>query len=392
MKTDRTAVRPVRRSFLQGMIGMRKNFRKDGELMIKKLLKNAAITGSVMLLTYGLGFLLMDVFDVWEHITTAFVFAVFLVALLTEGYMWGILSTFSAVLLINYAFTYPYFDVNFSATESLFSAAVMIIIALLTSGITTQLKRWKTLKAEGEMERMRANLLRAVSHDLRTPLTTIYGASSSIIENYDRLTDTQKTQMICGIREDADWLIRMVENLLSITRFDSGNVKLNKTPIVLDELIDAVILKFKKRYPTQTVLLDLPDTLVVIAMDALLIEQVIVNMLENAIHHAGNFTALTLRVRMQGGTAVFEIEDDGCGIPKERLEHLFTGDYDITTDKADTQKRNAGIGLSVCATIIKAHGGTISAENRTSGGALFRFTLETDAVEQFENKFSSCDL
>lgn len=351
---------------------------------MKKLCKNAAIMVGVVLLTYALGFLLRDVFDVWEHITTAFVFAVFLVALLTDGYVWGILSTFSAVLLINYAFTYPYFDVNFSATESLFSAAVMMVIALLTSGITTQLKRWKTLKAEGEMERMRANLLRAVSHDLRTPLTTIYGASSSILENYDKLTDTQKTRMIAGIQEDADWLIRMVENLLSITRIDSGNVKLIKTPIVLDELIDAVLLKFKKRYPTQTVTLDLPDTVIVIPMDALLIEQVIVNMLENVMHHAKDFTTLTLRVKMQDGWAVFEIEDDGCGIAKERMEHLFTGFNAAAADKADVHKRNAGIGLSVCATIIKAHGGTVCAENRKTGGALFRFKLETDEVENHE--------
>ena len=351
---------------------------------MKKLCKNAAIMVGVVLLTYALGFLLRDVFDVWEHITTAFVFAVFLVALLTDGYVWGILSTFSAVLLINYAFTYPYFDVNFSATESLFSAAVMMVIALLTSGITTQLKRWKTLKAEGEMERMRANLLRAVSHDLRTPLTTIYGASSSILENYDKLTDTQKTRMIAGIQEDADWLIRMVENLLSITRIDSGNVKLIKTPIVLDELIDAVLLKFKKRYPAQTVTLDLPDTVIVVPMDALLIEQVIVNMLENVMHHAKDFTTLTLRVKMQDGWAVFEIEDDGCGIAKERMEHLFTGINADAAEKVDIHKRNAGIGLSVCATIIKAHGGTVCAENRKTGGALFRFKLKTDEVENHE--------
>lgn len=289
----------------------------------------------------------MYVFEIWEHITTAFVFAVFLVSLLTDGYLWGIFSAVSAVLLINYAFTYPYFDVNFSATESMFSAVVMMILSLLTSGITTQLKRVKTMRAESETERMRANLLRAVSHDLRTPLTTIYGASSSILDNYERLTDLQKTQMIRGIREDSDWLIRMVENLLSVTRIDSGNVKLIKTPTVLEELVDAVILKFKKRYPSQTVTLELPKNLVVIPMDALLIEQVIINMLENAIHHAGDFTTLTLQVTVEDGWAVFAIEDDGCGIPKERLEHIFTGYYDIKAEKADTQKRNAGIGLSV---------------------------------------------
>lgn len=230
---------------------------------------------------------------------------------------------------------------------------------------------------------MRANLLRAVSHDLRTPLTTIYGASSSIIENYDKLSDAQKLQMTKGIKEDSEWLIRMVENLLSITRIDSGAVKLIKTPTVLEELIDSVIIKFKKRYPEQRVNIDIPDQLVVIPMDAILIEQVVINILENTIHHAKGFTKLSLRVFSIGQKAIFEITDDGCGIPPEKLDHIFSGYNDKFESTSDTQPRNAGIGLSVCATIVKAHGGDITAENAKGGGAVFRFSLTTeDALDE----------
>lgn len=183
--------------------------------------------------------------------------------------------------------------------------------------------------------------------------------------------------MINGIKEDSEWLIRMVENLLSITRIDSGNVKLIKTPTVLEELIDSVIVKFKKRYPNQKVELNIPEDLVVIPMDAILIEQVIINILENAVQHAESFTKLALKVFVIDNKAIFEISDNGKGIEKERLEHLFTGYYN-TEEKADNQKRNAGIGLSVCATIIKAHGGTITAENAKDGGAVFRFALTTE--------------
>ncbi len=189
--------------------------------MAKKVLKNTAIMIGAVLFSYGISFVLQDVFDIWEHITSIFIFAVFIVSLLTDGYIYGIVAAFAGIIAINYAFTYPYFDVDFSAPASIFSAAVMLIISLLTSAFTTKLKRWQELKAEGEKERMRANLLRAVSHDLRTPLTTIYGASSSILDNYDKLNDTQKAQMISGIKEDSEWLIRMVENLLSITRIDT---------------------------------------------------------------------------------------------------------------------------------------------------------------------------
>ena len=354
--------------------------------MVKRISKNIAVTAGLLTLFYGLGFLLQNVFNIWEHISTVFVFAVFIVSLLTDGYIYGIIATFAAAFLINYAFTYPYFDVDFSVPENIISAIVMLIISLLTSAITTKLKKWQMLKTEGEKERMRANLLRAVSHDLRTPLTTIYGASSSILDNYDRLNDTQKTQMIGGIKEDSEWLIRMVENLLSITRIDSGKVKLIKTPTVLEELIDSVILKFRKRYPEQKVTLDIPEDLVIIPMDAILIEQVIINILENSVQHAGNFTDLTLKVSVLGNKAIFEISDNGCGIEKEKLEHIFTGYIGNEEENADTHKRNAGIGLSVCATIIKAHNGTIAAENAKDGGAVFRFALTTEEEPKIEQQ------
>ena len=332
----------------------------------------------LLLLTFGISIILQNVFHIWEHITTLFVFSVFIISLITHGYIYGVLSAFIAVIAINYAFTYPYFDVDFSAPASIVSAVVMLIIAILTGAFTTRLKQWQAIKSEGEKERMRANLLRAVSHDLRTPRTTIYGASSSVLDSYDKLNDTQKIQLIQGIKEDSQWLIRIVENLLSITGIDSGKLKLLKAPVVLEELIDAVILKFKKRYPEQSVELEIPEDIVVIPMDAILIEQVIINILENAVHHARGFTRLLLRVFVLDKTAIFELADDGCGIPKDKLPTLFTGYGDLLDNNADTQKRNAGIGLSVCATIIKAHGGTITAENAKNGGAIFRFSLATE--------------
>ena len=345
--------------------------------MLKKKIKDILLTLLIIIIAFSISILLQR-FDVWEQISTLFAFAVFLISLITDGYVYGIVSTVVSVLIINYAFTYPYFDMDFSAPASAVSAVIMLVISILTSAFTTKMKKWQEIKAEGEKERMRANLLRAVSHDLRTPLTTIYGASSSVVDNYDKLSDSQKLQMAVSIKEDSQWLIRMVENLLSITRIDTGSVKLVKTPTVLEELIDSVILKFKKRYPEVTVDLDIPDELVLIPMDAILIEQVIINILENAVHHAKGFTRLALSVSLDCGQAIFEISDDGCGIDKDRLDTVFSGYNDKTDISSDTQVRNAGIGLSVCATIIKAHGGSIAAENSKTGGAVFRFILFTE--------------
>ena len=344
----------------------------------KKIAINILITFLILAASFGVSFLLQNVLDISEHVTTLLVFAVFIISLITDSFWYGIISTILIVIMINYAFTYPYFDMDFSVPESIFSAIVMLIISFLTSMFTMKLKEWQALKAEGEKERMRANLLRAVSHDLRTPLTTIYGASSSIIDNYDKLNDSQKLQMAISIKEDSEWLIRMVENLLSVTRIDAGKVKLTKTPTVLEELIDSVILKFKKRYPAQNVDLDIPEELVLIPMDAILIEQVLINILENAVHHAKNFTKLAMRVFVIDNKAIFEISDNGCGIESDKLDKIFTGYSDKFDGSSDAQKRNIGIGLSVCASIIKAHGGSITAENAKSGGAVFRFSLSIE--------------
>ena len=349
-------------------------------MVLRKHIKNSLITIVSLGCAFGLSMLFQHIFDVHEHITTVFVFAVFLVSLLTEGYLYGVLAAFLGTVAVNYAFTFPYFAINFTIPVNLISGIIMIAIAVFTSALTTKLKKHEATKAEIEKERMRANLLRAVSHDLRTPLTTIYGSSTTLLENSAAMTEAQKEKIVTGIKEDSEWLVRMVENLLSITRIDSGQVKIIKAPTVLEELIDAVILKFKKRYPTQQVELEIPDEVIIIPMDAILIEQVIVNILENAVQHAEGMTSLVLRVFTHGNKAIFEIEDNGCGIHLKRMDTLFTGYYAQEDEIADSQKKNAGIGLSVCATIIKAHGGSIKAENVKTGGAVFRFALETEEI------------
>ncbi len=346
-------------------------------------IRDAAITLGILAFCFGTSLLLQDVFQIPEQVTTSFAFAVFLVSLLTDGYLYGLAAALVSVLLVNYAFTFPYFSFNFRIPSNFYSAVVMAVIAVLTSALTTQVKRQEAIKAEGEMERMRANLLRAISHDLRSPLTTIYGSCTAIRENGDRLTEQQKDKMLLGIQEDAQWLVRMVENLLSVTRIDSGRVQLSTVSTAADELIDSVLVKFRNRYPAQKVTLALPEEMVIIPMDAMLIEQVLMNMLENAMQHGGGVTQLTLGLQLEGQWAVFTISDNGRGIPAERLGAIFTGLYDVKDRPADHAKRNSGIGLSVCATIIRAHGGTITADNLPEGGARFRFRLKReDATDE----------
>ena len=314
-----------------------------------------------------------------------FVLAAFFVSMYTEGYLWGVAASVIGMLAVNFAFRSPYFAFNFTLPENLFSGAVMLVVSIMTSTLTTRVKKQEQLRMESETEKMRANLLRAVSHDLRTPLTSIYGACSTVIENYDSLGREQKLKLLGEVCEDAQWLNRMVENLLSVTRIDSEKVSVKKTPTVLEELIDAVLVKFKKTHPGVNIHVELPDDFIVIPMDSMLIRQVLTNLLENAVLHAEGMTKLTLRVFTLGNRAVFEVADNGCGIPKERLRTLFTGTLPSESG-ADSGKHGMGIGLSVCAAIIKAHGGEIKAESKPGEGTTIRFWLETEEIETEETE------
>ena len=342
--------------------------------------------GMFMIMTlfvcFSLNLSLQEVYHSRSLIPMIFVLGVFLVSWKTQGYFWGIASSLISVLLVNYTFTYPYWAFDLISPECVFSAVVMMIVAVMTGALTTKLKAQEKIRAEIELERMRANLLRAVSHDLRTPLTSIYGASSAIIENFDALTLDQRLKLTKEVQEDAQWLIRMVENLLSVTRIDDGNVQIKKTPIVLEELIDSVVLKFHKHFPDQKVRIQIPEEFVMIPMDNMLLQQVLFNLLENAVYHAAGMSELILAVECRENKAIISVRDNGCGISAERMKNLFSGYINRSNQPMDGTRHNMGIGLSVCSAIVKAHGGEITARNRPGGGAEFTFALEMEDSDE----------
>ncbi len=351
----------------------------------KRTMLDAVFSVVIYLITFAASLLLQMILKTETMIPTVFVLGVFLIAWRTQGYLWGVAASCVSVLTMNFAFTIPYYAFDLTTPECISAAVVMLIVSVLTSTLTTQVKRQEKLRAENERERMRANLLRAVSHDLRTPLTAIYGASSTILENYDTLNQTQKLELLKDVQTDSQWLIRMVENLLSVTRIDGENVALTKIPTVLEELLDTVLVKFQKRFPEQAVQLDIPEEFVSIPMDAMLIEQVLTNLLENAVFHAKGMTELKLSVTCHDGFARFCVQDNGCGIPQERLEHLFTGSAANRNAPTDGRRSNMGIGLSVCAAIVKAHGSEIQARPLLPQGTEFTFSLEMEAYDEHES-------
>ena len=347
----------------------------------KHILADSLFTALTLAVVFLVNLFLVEMYDTKTMTPMIFVLGVFLVSWRTQGYIFGIAASLISVLAVNWAFTYPYWAFDLISPECISSAVVMLIVSTMTGALTTRLKQQEKLKAEAEKERMRGNLLRAVSHDLRTPLTSIYGSCSAMLENFDAISDGRKKKLLKDIQADSQWLNRMVENLLSVTRVDADKVRLSKHTVVLEELIDALLVKFHKHYPAQRVQVAIPEDFVSIPMDPVLIEQVLMNLLENAVFHARGMHNLWLRVEIKNRYAVFSVEDDGCGISEEKMARLFTGLLDSATP-ADSARNNMGIGLSVCRTIIKAHGGELKAANRPDGGAAFSFALE---MEDFGN-------
>lgn len=349
----------------------------------KQIVADSLFTAVTLVAVFLVNLFLVRSFDTKTMTPMIFVLGVFLVSWRTQGYLFGIAASLLSVLAVNWAFTYPYWAFDLISPECISSVVVMLIVSIMTGALTTRLKQHEKLKAEAETERMRGNLLRAVSHDLRTPLTSIYGSCSAIIENFDSIPKEKQILLLKDMQADSQWLNRMVENLLSVTRVDADKVRLSKHSVVLEELIDALLVKFHKHYPDTTVQVEIPEDFVSIPMDPVLVEQVLMNLLENAVFHAVGMRNLWLRVELQDKNAVFYVEDDGCGIPDERMEHLFTG-YLNSEAPADSARSNMGIGLSVCQTIIKAHGGELEAENRFGGGARFWFALEMEESDYVE--------
>ena len=343
----------------------------------KHFFRDFICMAAVLVTAFALSLTVLELFGIQSMTPMIFVLGVFLIAVQTHGYFWGIASSLISVLAVNYAFTYPYWAFNLIRPECLSSAAVMLAVSIMTSAQTTKLKRQEQMKAEAEKERMRGNLLRAVSHDLRTPLTSIYGACSAMLENFDEIPRQTHIKLLSDVCADAQWLVRMVENLLSVTRVDTDTVNLSKNNTVLEELIDTVLVKFHKHYPNQVVHVEIPEEFVSIPMDAMLITQVLMNLLENAVFHAKGMKNLWLRVVVRDTWAYFYVEDDGCGIPSEKMPKLFTGMLDSEAP-TDLSRSSMGIGLSVCSAIIKAHGGEIWAKSRPGGGTEVGFRLEME--------------
>lgn len=338
--------------------------------------KNLALTAGILLLASAVCAGLHALVTTDTHAPLIFVLAVVVISRFTTGYKYGIVASIFAVFEVNCIFTYPYFKFNFTLTGYPLTFIVMLTVAVMVSAMTTQIKQQEQIRLQMEREKMRANLLRSVSHDIRTPLTSIVGSASAILDNYECLDDEQKKTLTGDIRSEAQWLNRIVENILSVTRM-SGDAKITKTEELAEEIVSSAVQKFKKHCPDFPVTVHVPEDVLIVPMDAVLIEQVLINLMDNSVMHGQTTSRITITVQQKGSQAVFSVEDDGIGIADKTLPHLFDGTLPLHSSDADSSdsSHHMQIGLSVCMSIVRAHKGTMKAENLETGGSRVWFSL-----------------
>ena len=312
-----------------------------------------------------------------SYVSMIFLLDVFLTALLTDGFFFSLTIAVFAVLSVDYIFTPPFWEVSFTLAGFPLTFLVMMTICVATGIVTSRAKKVSEMEREAEREKIHSNLLRAVSHDIRTPLTGIVGATNVLLEQDDTLTPQQRRELLKNANEEAQWLIHIVENLLSITRIGAGeDAQVTKTPEAAEEVIEGAVGKFRRQYPQIDVRVELPEEFFLVPMDPLLIQQVMTNLLENAAVHGVTTTRVVVSLEKRGKWARFTVCDNGRGIPEGRLHNLFDGTQ--SAQKGDST-RSMGIGLSVCKTVVAAHCGKIKGENIKGGGA--RFTVDLPLEE-----------
>ncbi len=234
------------------------------------------------------------------------------------------------------------------------------------------------IKLDIETERLKSTLLRSISHDIRTPLTGILGASTTIVDNASVLSKNDMTTLARDIMDETEWLILTVQNILNMTRLSENALTLQKDIELVDDLILQAITRISRVYSKESSVLssEIPEELIFVNVDGPLFVSVLTNLLDNAFKHSKDYTKIILRAYAKDDDVVFEVIDDGCGIDESMLGNIFDGLMTVKSTISD-KARGMGLGLGICKAIVSAHGGTIEAENREKG-AIFRVILKKE--------------
>lgn len=230
-----------------------------------------------------------------------------------------------------------------------------------------------------QKEQLRANLLRSISHDLRTPLTSISGNAETLLGNGEQIKTEQKNAIYKDIYDDSMWLINLVENLLSVTRIENGSMELNLQGEIMEDVIMEALRHVNRRGKEQEIEVDC-DEFLMVRVDVRLMMQVIINLVDNAIKYTPPLSIISIKAKRFGDWAVISVSDNGPGIPDDQKEELFRMFYTVNHSVADG-RRGMGLGLTLCQAIVGAHGSKIKVYDNVPQGTIFRFELKVEDVK-----------
>ena len=320
-------------------------------------------------------------------IIMAYILGVLLTAVFTDHQAYSMTVSVISVIAFNFLFIEPVFSLQAQANEYPVTFLVMLIVAFITSSLAAQLKVQSRLSAEAgniaQKEKLRADLLRAISHDLRTPLTSISGNASNLLTNEKHFDEAERKQLYKDIYDDSLWLIDLVENLLSITRIEDGKMDINISPQLIEEIVDEAMTFLNRNKGKHNIAVKYSEDVILAKADPRLIIQVITNIVGNAVKYTPDGTDILIYAEKQNDTVCISISDNGTGIPDEMKEYVFEMFYSGNKNTTDS-KRSLGLGLALCSSIIEAHGGKIWLEDNKPNGCVFKFTLPVGEVRYDE--------
>lgn len=278
-----------------------------------------------------------------------------------------------AVAAFDFFFVPPHLTFAVADTQYVVTFAVMLAVGLLISTLAVRVREQAEAAAQArlaaESERLRNTLLSSVSHDLRTPLAAITGAASTLLRDRGLDEDTRR-DLLETVTEESHRLDQLVTNLLDMTRLESGPLALHREWHPLEEVVGSALARLESRFAGWRVETALAPDLPLVPMDAVLVEQVLVNLLENAAEYAAPARAVRIAAGLSDGALMVEVADEGPGLPPGTEGQVFEKFY-----RGPSRRRGFGLGLAICRAIVTAHGGRIWAETRRPHGSLFRFTL-----------------
>lgn len=344
-------------------------------------------TFSLLMLTVATTFckLLYHIILTESIVIMIYLLTVFLISRFTVGYWYGAGSALLSVVLFNFFFTEPYYSFNAYDTKYPLIFAIMLIVSTITSATTVRIRHASEEKIRQandqernrqiiENEKLRGTILRSISHDLRTPLTSITGSVSMLLDKEDELSDEDQQNLLHDIYNESVWLNRFVENLLSLTRIDDNLMKLKIQPELIEEIVGETLVIIRRRLGNRSIKVCTPPDPLLVQLDSSLIEQVLINLLDNAIAHTKDDGEIEINVICESDQVKFSVWNNGPSISPDVLEKIFER-YFVGNEERYDSRRGIGLGLSICQSIIRAHQGELHAENSPRGGAVFSFTI-----------------